>query len=67
MNVIAQLRGLLILTDLLNLAITRYGEESARVYLRTLLAQAKIQRLHGLRAVQFVSDEYETLRQLEVS
>jgi len=64
---IMQLRGLLILTDLLNLAVARYGEGAARAYLRTLLAQAKIQKLHGVRAVAFVSDEFETLKQLEVS
>ena len=53
--------GLMLLHDLLNLAIARYGEGSARAYLRTLLAQAKVQGLHGPRAVQFVSDELRKL------
>ena len=63
-----QLWGLRLLRELWDLSAQRYGEGAARAYLRTLLIQAQIQELHGLRAVAFVSDELNTLKQvMEVS
>jgi len=61
---LVQLYGLRLLRELMDLATTRYGEGSARAYLRTLLMQAEIQKLHGLRAVAFVSDELNVLKQV---
>jgi len=65
---VARRAGPVILRELWDLTKQRYGEGSARAYLRTLLAQCEVQGLRGLRAVELLSDELKTLKQIvEVS